>query len=172
MEQEGSASKSAVTAIRLLVLTGARLSEVLTLRWKDVDLERKLIRLENSKTGIRSVYLNLPAIELLRDLPRIEENPFVIHGQKDGSPLVNLQKPWRRIRARAGLDDVRLHDLRHSFASVGAGAGLSLPVIGALLGHTQAATTDRYAHLAADPLQEANDLIGEKIQTALTSSGD
>ena len=76
---------------------------------------------------------------------------------------MNLEKPWRRIRAKADLNDVRIHDLRHSFASIGASSGLSLPMIGKLLGHTQAATTERYAHLAADPVRAANEAIGERI---------
>ncbi len=88
-------------------------------------------------------------------------------GGREGAALVNLQKPWRRIRRRAGLEDMRLHDLRHSFASVGAAGGLSLPMIGRLLGHTQAATTQRYAHLAADPVRAANEAIGQRIAAAM-----
>ena len=97
----------------------------------------------------------------------MENNPHVICGEKDGAHLVNLQKPWQRIRKRAGLEDVRLHDLRHSFASVAASGGLSLPMIGKLLGHTQAATTQRYAHLAADPVRAANEAIGQRIAAAM-----
>jgi integrase len=123
--------------------------------------------LADSKTGKKVIHLNAPALELLATIPRIEGNPYVIPGRKAEAHLVNLEKPWRRIRARAGLEDVRLHDLRHSFASVGAAAGYGLPVIGALLGHTQAATTHRYAHLAADPLRQATDAIGRRIAEAL-----
>ena len=89
-------------------------------------------------------------------------------GERDGRHLVNLSKPWRQLRVRASLADLRLHDLRHSFASMAVAGGLSLPVIGALLGHTQSATTQRYAHLAADPLKKANTLIGEWINSAMT----
>ncbi len=167
-EREGGASQAVIAAIRLLTLTGARLSEILTLRWEYVDFERKVLRLPESKTGAKTIYLNAPAVELIAELPRIEGNPYVIPGQKDAARLINLGKPWRLIRTQAKLDDVRLHDLRHSFASVGAAAGLGLPVIGALLGHTQAATTQRYAHLADDPLREATDLIGQKIADAMT----
>jgi integrase len=85
---------------------------------------------------------------------------------RQGKHLVNLENPWRKIRELALLPDLRLHDLRHSCASIGAGAGLGLPVIGALLGHAQAATTARYAHLASDPLQQAADLIGDKLAAA------
>ena len=169
-EREGGASQSVIAAIRLLILTGARLSEILTLQWDFVDFERTVLRLPESKTGAKTIYLNPPAVELLAELPRIENNPYVIPGQKDGARLINLGKPWRLIRTEAKLNDVRLHDLRHSFASVGAAAGLSLPVIGALLGHSQAATTQRYAHLADDPLREAIDLIGQKVAPALKPS--
>ena len=99
-------------------------------------------------------------------------NPYVICGKKVGAHLVNIQKPWQRIRKRADLMDLRLHDLRHSFASVAASGGLSLPMIGKLLGHTQAATTERYAHLAADPLKAANEAIGQRIAAAMKSEAD
>jgi integrase len=98
---------------------------------------------------------------------RPEGNPFVIVGQRKGRHLVNLQKPWRRIRAAASLPDVRIHDLRHSFASVAASRGGSLPLIGRLLGHTQAQTTARYAHLAADRVRQLNDSTGEALAAAL-----
>ena len=91
----------------------------------------------------------------------------MIHGTVEGKHLINLQKAWHRIRKRAGLDDVRIHDLRHSFASIGAASGLSLPIIGALLGHTQTQTTARYAHLIGEPLKDAASLIGEKMKSML-----
>jgi integrase len=167
-QEEKLTSPFVIAAIRLLVFTGARLTEVLTLRWDHVDLERGLLNLADSKTGAKTVYLNSAARELLTALPRLEDNPFVVQGERKGRHLVNLEKPWRKIRGIAQLPDVRLHDLRHSFASVGAGAGLGLPVIGALLGHAQAATTARYAHLAADPLQQAADLIGQRLAAAMS----
>jgi integrase len=107
---------------------------------------------------------------LLTVLPRIEDNPYVICGRREGEHLVNLQKPWRRIREAAKLDDVRIHDLRHSFASVAAGSGQSLPVIGALLGHTQPQTTARYAHLSEDPLRAASEQTGKNIESAMTKT--
>ena len=122
-----------------------------------------MLLLPDSKTGRKAVYLSAPALDVLSKLPHVEGNPFVICGDKPAAHLVNLEKPWRRIRAKAELDDVRIHDLRHSFASVAASGGLSLPMIGKLLGHTQAATTERYAHLAADPVRAANEAIGERI---------
>ena len=97
--------------------------------------------------------------------------PWVIRGRKAGAHLVNLEKPWRRIRARAGLEDVRLHDLRHTNASIAAAAGLSLPIIGALLGHSQPQTTARYAHLADNPLKDASNVIGARI-AALMEPGE
>lgn len=169
-EEQKLTSPYVVAAIRLLVFTGARLTEILTLRWDYVDLERGLINLADSKTGAKTIYLNAAAQGLLTTLPRFEGNPFVVPGERSGKHLVNLEKPWRRVRELAQLPDVRLHDLRHSFASIGAGAGLGLPVIGALLGHAQAVTTARYAHLASDPLQQAADLIGEKLEAAMAQS--
>jgi integrase len=166
-ETNETTSPYVIAALRLLVLTGARLSEILTLQWSYVDFDHSLLRLPDSKTGQKVIYLNAPALQILTDLPRLEGNPHVICGKRDGAHLVNLQKPWRQIRKAAGLDDVRIHDLRHSFASVAAGSGQSLPVIGALLGHTQPQTTARYAHLAADPLRAASDAVGGKIAASL-----
>src|SRR5829696_1188480 len=166
-EDEKLTSPYVIAAIRLLVFTGARLNEILTLRWDHVDLERGWLNLSDSKTGAKTIYLNGAAQRLLTALPRIEGHPFVVPGERQGRHLINLEKPWRKIREVAQLPDVRLHDLRHSFASVGAGAGLGLPVIGALLGHAHAATTARYAHLASDPLQQAVDLIGQRLEAAL-----
>jgi len=160
-------SMHALAAIRLLLLTGTRLNEILTLKWDYIDRERGCLKLPESKTGAKEIHLNGPALAVLDTLPHEIGNPYVILGQRSGTHLVNLEKPWRQVRARAGLDDVRLHDLRHSFASVGAGAGLGLPMIGGLLGHTQAATTARYAHLAADPLRAASELIGQQLATLL-----
>jgi integrase len=168
-EQDGSESPSAIYAVRLLLLTGARLSEILTLRWEHVDYETACLRLPDSKTGAKDIPLNSPALEALATMPRYHDNPHVIPGAKPGAHLVNLSKPWRRIRARAGLSNVRLHDLRHSYASVAAASGLGLPIIGALLGHTQAQTTKRYTHLAMDPLRAATEEVGKRIAAALTA---
>jgi integrase len=154
-------------AVKLLLFTGARLNEILTLKWDQVDFERGEARLFDSKTGKKSIQLPPPALAVLAGLPRIVGNPFVICGHKHGTHLVNLEKPWRAIRAEAGLDDVRLHDLRHAFASVGASSGEGLHMIGKLLGHTQQATTARYAHLASDPLKAAAAGIAGKIEAAL-----
>jgi integrase len=168
---ERTASPWTIGAIRLLALTGARLSEILTLKWEFVNFERAMIRLPDSKTGAKTLYLNAPAVAVLNELPRIEGNPFAIVGERKGARLVNLQKPWRRIRMAAGLNDVRLHDLRHSFASAAAAGGMSLPLIGALLGHSQPQTTARYAHLSADPLRAASEAVAGQIFGAMNRVG-
>ena len=166
-EKERSSTPWAIAAIRLLTFTGARLSEILTLRWEYISDQHACLLLPDSKTGRKAVRLNAPAIELLQSLPRLENNPYVICGEKPGQHLVNLEKPWRRIRNVAELKDVRLHDLRHSFASVAALGGQSLVVIGKMLGHSQPATTARYAHLADDPVKAASDAVGRHIAVAM-----
>jgi integrase len=157
----------AVAAIRLLILTGARLREILDAQWSYVDFERGILFLPDSKTGRKPVYLSAATQAVLAALPRIEGNPHVIAGAKDGAPRSDLNRPWAAVRRAAGLEGVRLHDLRHSFASIGAGASMGLPIIGKLLGHSQAATTARYAHLDADPLRRAVDTIGATITAAM-----
>jgi len=160
-------SPYAVAAIKLLAFTGARLGEVLGLRWEWVDFDRGEARLPDSKTGAKTVHLPPPALSVLSELPRVEGNPFVIAGVKSGSALVNLEKPWRVIRKAAGLHDVRLHDLRHAFASTAVMGGMSLPIIGRILGHKQIATTQRYAHLADDPIKQAAASVAGQIANAL-----
>ena len=137
---EGPEHLASVAAIRLLMLTGCRLNEIQTLRWEDIDLEAAELRLRDTKTGARMVPLSTAAVSVLSALPRKEDNPWVIAGKKPGAHLTDIQKPWRRIRSRAELDDVRIHDLRHSFASRALALGESLPMIGKLLGHTQVQT--------------------------------
>jgi integrase len=159
----------AIAAIRLLILTGARLREILHAKWQHVDFERAILFLPDSKTGRKPVYLSAPALELLASLPRLEGNPHIIAGLKEGAPRADLKKPWAAVTKAAGLEGLRIHDLRHSFASIGAGASLGLPIIGKLLGHTQAATTSRYAHLDADPMRRAVETIGATIAAAMGS---
>src|SRR5262245_216069 len=166
-ERDKSATPWAIAAIRLLTFTGARLNEILTLHWGHVSEEHECLMLPDSKTGRKAIHLNAPALALLQTIPRLEGNPYVICGEKAGQHFVNLQKPWRRIRSAAKLEDVRLHDLRHSFASVAAAGGQSLVVIGKLLGHSQPATTARYAHLADDPVKAASDTVGRHIGAAM-----
>ena len=166
-ETKKSGSQYPAAAIKLLLLTGARRGEITGLQWQNVDLGRKCLRLPDSKTGAKVIFLNEAALEILQYLPRLKNNLYVIPGTRAGGPFVGIDKIWHRVRASAGLRDVRLHDLRHSFASVAVGGGLSLPIIGALLGHKHAATTARYAHLAAAPLRAANDEVGAKITAAM-----
>jgi integrase len=157
----------AAAAIHLLALTGARLREVLDARWTDVDLGRGILFLRDSKTGAKPLYLSAAAQAVLAGVPRHEFNPHIIPGARRGKPKSNLVGPWSIVRKAAGLDEVRIHDLRHSFASIGAGASLGLAVVGKLLGHSQAETTHRYAHLDADPMAKAADMIGNVIASAM-----
>jgi integrase len=170
-ESDGSEGKYACTAFRLLLLTGCRLSEIQRLRWEHVYLDEGELRLPDSKTGAKTVHLGAAAIALLRSLPRVEKNPFVIAGKNSGWYLTDLQRPWRRIRSVAVLNEVRIHDLRHTFASGGLAVGEGLSMIGKLLGHTQVQTTARYAHLAADPVKQAADKIAERLAGALLNDG-
>lgn len=159
----------AAAALRLLIFTGARLREVLHLRWSHVDLERGLLRLADSKTGAKTVILNAPARAVLATVDRSGE--FVIKGERsrDGveQPRHDLKRPWRLVTKAAGLEGVRIHDLRHSFASIGVGDGMGLPIVGKLLGHAQSRTTARYAHLDDDPLRKASDAIATKVAQAM-----
>ncbi len=155
-------------AIRLLMLTGMRLREVLNLRWDEVDTERGIAFLPDSKTGAKAVVLAPAALTVIANLPRV--GGFVIAsdsaGTKTEKPRADLKRPWRAICKRAGLTGVRIHDLRHSFASVGAEAW-SLPVIGSLLGHSNASTTKRYAKIADSAARRAADHIANRIAAAM-----
>lgn len=159
----GGASPAAIAAIRLLVLTGCRRSEILGLRWEHVDLRAGELRLPDSKTGARLVPLSPAAAEVIAGLPRIAGNPWIIVGRNPGAPLRNLQYPWEILRARAGLEDVRIHDLRHSFASRALALGESLSMIGELLGHRRVRTTARYAHLAREAVKGSASRVAESI---------
>ena len=167
VQSHGLETQSVITALRLLILTGCRLSEILMLEWDHVDLDTCEIRLPDSKSGAKIVHLGKAAVDILRGTSRIGGNPYVVVGKKPNTHLTDLQHPWQRIRKRAGLDDVRIHDLRHSYASSALRDGESLTMIGKLLGHTQIQTTARYAHLAADPVKQAAETISSKIAMAL-----
>lgn len=161
----GAVSPLGAAAIRLLMLTGCRKSEVLTLRWPDVDLDAGEIHLADAKSGPRAVQLPPTAVGLLEALPRLKDSPWVFPGNdRDGRfSGSGLDHAWRAVRAAAGLEDVRLHDLRHSFASRALALGETLPVIGKLLGHSDIETTARYAHLAQDSIHETAERIAESI---------
>jgi integrase len=144
-------------AFKLLLLTGCRLSEIQTMKWSYI--RDNVLWLPDAKTGPRRVLLSKTSLNIIRALPRFNDNPFVIIGKIEGQHVTDLQKPWRRIRKNANLNDVRIHDLRHTYASFAAMAGHSLPMIGKLLGHTQTQTTARYAHLADAVTRNAADEV-------------
>ena len=208
-EQEGVEDPYAIAAIRLLIFTGCRLNEIMTLKWAYVDFAARCLRLPDTKTGARVVHLGAPALEVLSSSSAGPTTPWVICGKNPGARRTDLQPPWQRMRKRAtvrlwarsegtpeaalvsrlearlgrepthdeclaaakkrkldlptGLVDVRIHDLRHSFASGAVALGESLPMIGKLLGHTQVQTTARYAHLAADPVKAAAERVSTSI---------
>jgi len=172
VELDGSETQSAINAIRLLMLTGCRLSEITTLKWDYVDIKARELHLPDSKTGAKVVHFGKTAADVLTSIKKLDGNPYVITGQKnDGSRLTDLQHPWRRIRAKAGLDNVRIHDLRHSYASGALALGEGLTMIGKLLGHTQVQTTARYAHLANDPVKSAAGRVSDTIGAAMLGKG-
>lgn len=145
------------------MLTGCRLGEIITLEWDYVDLKAREQRLPDSKTGAKIVDFGKMACDVLKGIEKLEDNPYVITGKKQGNRLTDLQHPWRRVRAKASLDDVRIHDLRHSYASGALALGEGHPMIGKLLGHTQVQTTARYAHLANDPVKSAAGRVSDAI---------
>ncbi len=162
-------SPLAVAAVRLLILSGCRKTEILSLRWSFVDFNHRCLRLPDSKTGEKTVMLGAPALEVLATLPRVSDSAYVLPATRGGGHFVGLPKAWARMRHQADLADVRLHDLRHSFVSVGVGAGLGLPIIGKLVGHRDPKTTQRYAHFADDPVEAAANRIAGTIAAQLNT---
>lgn len=155
--EDGLESIHVASAYKFLLLTGCRLSEIQTLKWSYI--RGNVIWLPDAKTGPRRVLLSNTALFLLDQIPRLPNNEFVIAGEVDGQHITDLQRPWQRIRKQARLEDVRIHDFRHTHASLAAAAGHSLPQIGYLLGHTQSQTTARYAHLADASAREASNSV-------------
>ena len=168
-ETKNEIMPSAIAGIRLLIFTGARLSEILTLQWSFVDFERRMLLLPDSKTGSKPIMLNEQCIEVLKAIPRIENCPWVITGHIEGEHLKALQPAWEKVRRAAGIPDVRIHDLRHSFASFAVMSGGTLPVIGKLLGHSTPITTARYAHLSNDPVSHLAEITGAALADAMAS---
>ena len=160
---ERLASRHIAAAIRVLVLTGCRKNEILELAWDDLDFEAGEMRLRDSKTGGRVIPMPPAAAEVFASLPRTSGNPWVFPGKRDGTHLTSIQEPWDRIRRRAGLEGVRLHDLRHTFASRALAIGEGLPMIGELLGHRKIETTARYAHLARESVQASTAKVADSI---------
>lgn len=174
-------SSEAAAAIRLLLFTGARLREILHLKWEYVDFERAALFLPDSKTGKKTIYLNAPALSVLKAISKV--GTYVFPGEPRSSsnrearkfgdqPRHDLKRPWEAVRRLADLKGVRLHDLRHTHASFGVGGGLGLPIIAKLLGHAQIRTTERYSHLDADPIRFASEAIGKRIADAMGEKSD
>lgn len=161
---ETDENRTAALAITLLLLTGARRNEITQAKWEYINWERRTLLVPLSKSGKpRTITLNGQALELLRSVPRIDGNPHIFPSDVTGRPCASLYFPWDRIRRRAGLDSVRLHDLRHSFASFLVNQGISLYVVQGLLGHSHSRTTQRYAHLAQQTLQDAAEVVGTMV---------
>ena len=171
VEADGSMWPPAIAAIRLLMLTGCRRSEILTLRWDDVDRTAGEFRLRDGKRGPRMVPLTTPVLKVLDGIERVDGNPWVIRGRKSGAHITGLRDCWERIRNRAGLRGVRIHDLRHSHASEALALGESLSMIGRLLGHSTVASTARYAHLVQDAEKAAAARTGDSIGAHLARNG-
>ena len=167
--EEEQINPFAVAAIKILIMTGARLGEILSAKWDWIDGD--ILKLPDSKTGAKDITLPSPVLDVLASLPRLELNPYIIVGKKSGQHMVNLRKPWMRIVKRAGIEHVRLHDLRHSFASFAVSSGASLTLIGGQLGHRSIATTQRYAHLSRDPVRQATETTANIIAEALRANG-
>lgn len=206
-EKTQSETPHFISLVRLLLLTGARLREIMHAKWEWVDWDMNMLKLPDSKTGKKRIHLSPAAITVLQATPRVKGNPYIIVGGVEGKPLVSPKKPWMRIKEAAtvdllktdddygviiekiwkkhgtfpayevlceiaeeqgiekpiGLTDVRLHDLRHTYASICVTQGMSLQMVSKLLGHARASTSERYAHLAHDPISNAAAQIGENI---------
>ena len=168
--EDDGANPSAVAIIRLLAFTGARKTEIAGLRWSEVDLGRGYLRLSDSKTGAKVIPIGAPAVEVLAGVSVVDGSPFVFPASSGTGSFQGVERVWRKVRANSDLPNLRLHDLRHSFASVGLARGDALPVIGAILGHADVKTTSRYAHLADDPVKQAADGIAKSIHAALSGN--
>ena len=153
-------------ALHLLAFTGARKGEIASLRWSEVDLERGYIRLGDSKTGAKVFPIGAPAVAVLTSVPRLDGTAFVFPAASGGRSFQGVDKVWRKVRLVAGFPRLRIHDLRHSYASVGLSRGDALAVIGAILGHADVKTTSRYAHLADDPVRQAANAISQSVHSA------
>jgi len=168
-ERDGTETPYVTAAFRLLILTGCRLGEIQTLQWSFITDQG--MELPDTKTGARRIPLPKAARAILGALPRLPDNPYVIAGKVPGRYATDLQHPWRRLRERAGLHDVRIHDLRHTYASNAVSSGMPIQMVGRLLGHTQIQTTMRYAHLADDPVRRAAEENADRL-SGLVGCGD
>tara|TARA_R110002051_G_scaffold325797_1_gene431406 strand:- start:8874 stop:9848 length:975 start_codon:yes stop_codon:yes gene_type:complete len=165
-EAEGG-NPHAVNIVRLLALTGARRGEIERLKWRSIDFDHGTALLSDTKTGRVAWPLSQSVLVLLEELKKGSKSKWVFPASSGDKHYQGLNRAWPEIRSAAKLDDVRLHDLRHSFASIGAASGMGLQVVGKLLGHRQASTTARYSHLGDDPLRNAADQIAEQVMVSL-----
>ncbi len=168
LEQKGE-NPTGIACLRLLAMTGARKSEVVRLRWDEVDLGTNCLRLRDSKTGAKIIPLGKAASDLIKAQSKLSDSIWVFPSFKtDGrTPFAGIEKIWQKVRLKLKMPTIRIHDLRHSFASVGVTGGASLPIIGAILGHREVSTTQRYAHLTDNPVRAAADLISAQIEGAM-----
>ena len=169
-ESLGSLSSNTLAAIRLLLYTGCRLNEILTLKWENVFIEEKYIYLKDSKNGERVVPLNQISINLLKKIKKQKETPYVLEGEKLGTHIVNIQNSWKKVRNLTEVKDARIHDLRHTFASLAIKKGLDLYYVSKLLGHRNIQTTTRYAHIAKKELIESTEIVGKVFQELSSNS--
>lgn len=161
LEELGMVSPCMAAAVKLLLLTGARKNEIARLRWDYVDLEGGRLNLPDSKTGAKVIPLPAAAARIIAELPRRSE--WVLPSSRNDGPIVGLQKSWELVRVWCGFEDVRVHDLRHSFATYAVSDGASLYLVGKALGHRQSRTTERYAHVADDPVKAVMDRTADHL---------
>jgi integrase len=167
-ELNGTETPHIIAAFRLLILTGCRLGEIQTLQWGFITDQG--MELPDTKTGARRIPLPSAARAVLSTLARVDGNPYVIVGKVAGKHATDFQHPWRRIRERAGLTGVRIHDLRHTYASNAVSSGMPIQMVGRLLGHTQIQTTMRYAHLADEPVKQAAEENAERLSALVSGA--
>ncbi len=166
LEGEG-VNRTVIDALRLLLLTGCRRGEVTTLKWDHVDFDHGMLRLPDSKTGAREVPLGSAALQLLANLPRTKGIEWVFPASRGKGSTKGLPRIWKAVLKRAGVAGVRIHDVRHTFASVSVASGEAIYLTGKVLGHREARSTERYAHVARSPIQEVADRTSARIAAAL-----
>lgn len=163
----GRYHQSVVLAIRLLFVTGCRLREILNMKWEFIDWDARLIRFPDSKTGAKTVDMNPSVQSLLADAHQLDGNPYVCWGSVRSQPRIQIHRPWKKICEACGIPDVRLHDIRHTFASTAISHGANLIEVRDLLGHSDVQTTQRYAHLETEARREASRKVSGVIRNAM-----
>lgn len=170
LENAGDLNVYAIQAIKLLMLTGCRRGEILNLKWSEIDFENSLLKLEDTKTGASNRSISDEALSILAKIARIQDSAYVFPGTNPNKPYAGIQNVWNKIRSIANLEDVRLHDLRHTFASISVNSGESLAIISKMLGHKDLKTTQRYAHVDHEQAKKAADTVSTKITKFFSSS--